>query len=75
MSKYGVKSGDFGEAIYIGRVNKAQNEFTDKEDQTGAVLHAVAQWVTDHKGGDCWVNVGGYRMDITVTERGDDGQQ
>lgn len=68
MSSYGIKSGDFSPAIYVGRVNKAGTAFTDKEDQTGAALLAVAEWVRDRKDGDCWVTVGGLRMDITVTE-------
>lgn len=67
MSNYGVKAADLSDAIYVGRLNAARNAFADKQDQTGQVLLAVAEWANRNFHGSAWVNVGQYRVDITVT--------
>lgn len=67
MTKYGVQAGAFSKAIHVGRLEKDGHAFADKEDHTGDVFQAVADWVERNHGGSAWVNVGGKRIDIEVT--------
>ncbi|MFS0885349.1 hypothetical protein [Aeromicrobium sp. 179-A 4D2 NHS] len=65
--KFGVQYSPLSERILVGRVNANQTAFTSKEEHTGEVLHAVAQYVQHALDSDGFVEVGGLRMDIKVT--------
>lgn len=66
--KYGVASSAFSETISVGKLSKDGSSFIDKEDLTAEVLNAVAMWVEKNHGSDAWVEVGGKRIDISVTD-------
>lgn len=64
-----VQAGGLQPVIYLGRLNKSRQAYLTKRDATAEVMHAVAEYVRTHLDGDAWVNVGDYRLDITVTSQ------
>lgn len=64
-----VQAGGLSPVIYLGRLDRSGRAFQTKRDATAEVMHAVAEYVRTHLHGDAWVNVGDYRLDITVTAR------
>lgn len=67
MSKYGIQSSYLGSAINVGRLNKAQDSFLEKEDHTDAAIHAVVEHVFRKYGGSFEGFVGDYGFEIKVT--------
>lgn len=68
--RYAVQCGRFSGEIHAGRVNKEHTAFTSKEDVTGQVLHAVADWVErNHDGGALVPLPDGRSLDIDVTTK------
>lgn len=69
MSKYGIQNGYLSNTISIGRINKAQDAFLDKEDHTDAAIYAVATHVLHKHGGKYTGSLGNHDVEITVTPR------
>lgn len=67
-----VQASTLTPTIYLGRLDTSGRFFTSKQDATADVMHAVADYVRTHLDGDAWVDVGDYRLDITVTPRASD---
>ncbi|MCA2247527.1 hypothetical protein JF729_06915 [Mycobacterium intracellulare] len=66
---YGIAYGPFSERIHIGRVNKNETEFVNKEDHTIRAALAVVEWVTKAHDGEVDltptdVNGPGYRITV-----------
>jgi len=66
--KFGIQTGPFSGIIYGGRLDGEQARFIDREDVTENALQAVAKWVEINYQGSASVIIGGYRMEIDVTE-------
>ena len=67
MTRYGVQSGLFSDAIHVGELNKTGTEFTHKEDCTNQVLAAVIEYATRHHDGEISGQFGdGIKVTITV---------
>lgn len=49
---YAVNFGSLSGSIYAGRVNKAGNAFSSKDNVTGQAIWAVAEWLLAHAEGD-----------------------
>lgn len=74
MNKFGVCFSSLSGRILVGRINKAGNEFLEKEDLSGHALYAVAEWLESNyvgepfeifrPGGDY-----GYRLTVERIER------
>lgn len=58
------------QTIEAGQLNAARDLFVKKNDQTGNVLHAVAQFVESHElGPEMTFEIDNYILDISVTKR------
>lgn len=64
--KYGVAPSHFTDAIYVGRLNRDQSAFSDKETHTDMVLCAVAQYVERHFDGGMKATFPGVGLRLTV---------
>lgn len=65
--KYGVMSSRFRPEIFVGRLNKKQTLFTEKEVATDLVLANVGEYVRDHFGGAMRATFPNLGFDLTVT--------
>ncbi len=74
VRKYGVQAAPFHEAIHVGRINKDQTAFLDKEDATDPVLAAVAAYVRQNFDGGLTMDFTSktgepsFTLTVTVTE-------
>ena len=70
MSEYGVQAAAFGNAIHVGRLNKARTMFlADKQDGTDMVLAAVAQYVERNFDGGMRTTFPGLGLEVEITVR------
>ena len=66
---FAVQCGHFSGEIHAGILNKDRTAFTDKQDVTGMVFAAVADWAERHHDGHMWITLAdGRRLDIDVTK-------
>ena len=65
--KYGVMSSRFRPEIFVGRLNKKQTLFTDKEVATDLILANVGEYVRDHFQGAMKATFPNLGFDLTVT--------
>lgn len=69
---YAVQYQPLSQTIVAGQLNSQRDAFISTTDQTVNVLHAVAELVTHHElGPEMTFDVGGYTLDISVTQRED----
>lgn len=68
MAKFGIQNSFLSNIIDVGRLNKDQSMFLEREDHTDAAIHAVVDHVATKYDGHLEANVGKYRFEITVTE-------
>lgn len=64
---YGVMSSRLRPEIFVGRLNKAQTLFLDKEIATDLVLSVVGEYVRDNFEGAMKATFPGLGFDLTVT--------
>ena len=67
MTRYGVQSGLFSDAIHVGELNKTGTAFTNKEDCTDQAIAAVVEYIDRHHGGELSGQYGdGTKVTITI---------
>lgn len=73
MSRYGVQSGLFSDAIHVGELNKTGTAFTNKEDCTDQAIAAVVEYIDRHHGGELSGQYGdGTKVTITIKKEAHD---
>lgn len=67
MTRYGVQSGLFSDAIHVGELNKTGTAFTNKEDCTDQAIAAVVEYIDRHHDGELSGQYGdGTKVTITI---------
>lgn len=68
MTRYGVQSGLFSDAIHVGELNKTGTAFTNKEDCTDQAIAAVVEYLLRHNDGELTGRYpDGTKITITAT--------
>lgn len=69
MAKYGIQNSFLSNIIDVGRLNKDQTMFVDREDHTDAAIHAVVDHVGTRYDGKLSGVIGTWRFEITATKQ------
>ena len=68
MSRYGIQSALFSDAIHVGQLDKSGAAFINKEDCTDQAIAAVVEYIDRHHGGELTGRYpDGTKITITVT--------
>lgn len=72
--KFGIQNAYLGKGIHVGRLSKDGKTFLEKQDVTPEAFYAMAQFTKEHLNSDGFIDVGGLRIEIKVTDSPDPEQ-